>query len=61
MLKEEDSWSVILLDLKMTPMDGLQVLEAAHKVRRTRGRDHDGVATVDTAVRAMKLAPTITS
>ena len=33
MLKEEEAWSVILLDLKMTPMDGLQVLEEAQKIR----------------------------
>jgi DNA-binding NtrC family response regulator len=56
MLKDEDSWSVILLDLKMTPMDGLQVLEEAHKIRPGAAAViMTAYATVDTAVRAMKL------
>ena len=55
-LKGEDSWAVVLLDLKMTPMDGLQVLEESQKIRP--GAAHvimTAHATVDTAVRAMKL------
>jgi DNA-binding NtrC family response regulator len=56
MLKGEESWSVVLLDLKMTPMDGLQVLEEAHKIRPDAAAViMTAYATVDTAVRAMKL------
>jgi DNA-binding NtrC family response regulator len=56
MLKGEDTWSVILLDLKMTPMDGLQVLEEAHKIQPDAAAViMTAYATVDTAVRAMKL------
>ena len=56
MLKDEESWSVVLLDLKMTPMDGLQVLEEAHKIRPAAAAViMTAYATVDTAVRAMKL------
>jgi two-component system response regulator AtoC len=56
MLKEEESWAVLLLDLKMTPMDGLQVLEEAHKIRPDAAAViMTAYATVDTAVRAMKL------
>jgi DNA-binding NtrC family response regulator len=46
----------VLVDLKMTPMDGLQVLEEAHKVRPDAAAViMTAYATVDTAVRAMKL------
>ncbi|HEX4824109.1 MAG TPA: sigma-54 dependent transcriptional regulator [Candidatus Polarisedimenticolaceae bacterium] len=56
MLRGEDSWSVILLDLKMTPMDGLQVLEEARTIRPAAAAViMTAYATVDTAVRAMKL------
>ena len=56
MLRGEESWAVILLDLKMTPMDGLQVLEEAHKIRPDAAAViMTAYATVDTAVRAMKL------
>lgn len=56
MLKETESWSVILLDLKMTPMDGLQVLEEGRKIRPDAAAViMTAYATVDTAVRAMKL------
>jgi two-component system, NtrC family, response regulator AtoC len=56
MLKTEDSWAVVLLDLKMTPMDGLQVLEETHKIRPDAAAViMTAYATVDTAVRAMKL------
>jgi DNA-binding NtrC family response regulator len=51
-----ESWSIVLLDLKMPGMDGIQVLEHARRLRP------DAVvvmmtayATVDTAVAAMKL------
>jgi len=56
MLRGEEAWSVILLDLKMTPMDGLQVLEEARKIRpEAAAVIMTAYATVDTAVRAMKL------
>ena len=56
MLEAEESWAVILLDLKMTPMDGLQVLERAHAIRpEAAAVIMTAYATVDTAVRAMKL------
>jgi DNA-binding NtrC family response regulator len=56
MLNSEDSWAVVLLDLKMTPMDGLQVLEEARKIRPDAAAViMTAYATVDTAVRAMKL------
>jgi DNA-binding NtrC family response regulator len=56
MLAAEEPWAVVLVDLKMTPMDGLQVLEEAHKVRPDAAAViMTAYATVDTAVRAMKL------
>ena len=56
MLRAEEAWSVILLDLKMTPMDGLQVLEEARTIRPDAAAViMTAYATVDTAVRAMKL------
>ena len=56
MLQGEEAWAVLLLDLKMTPMDGLQVLEEARKIRPDAAAViMTAYATVDTAVRAMKL------
>jgi DNA-binding NtrC family response regulator len=52
----EQSWAAMLVDLKMIPMDGLQVLEAVHKAKPDIAVViMTAYATVDTAVRAMKL------
>jgi DNA-binding NtrC family response regulator len=49
-------WSIVLLDLKMPGMDGLQVLEEARRVRPEAAFVlMTAYATVDTAVAAMKL------
>jgi DNA-binding NtrC family response regulator len=49
-------WSIVLLDLKMPGMDGLQVLEEARRIRPEAAYVlMTAYATVDTAVAAMKL------
>ena len=51
-----ERWNVILVDLKMPGMDGLQVLEEARKLQPDAAVIlMTAYATVDTAVQAMKL------
>ncbi len=51
-----EHWDVLLLDLKMPGMDGLQVLEEARKLRpEAVAVIMTAYATVDTAVTAMKM------
>jgi DNA-binding NtrC family response regulator len=51
-----EPWNVILVDLKMPGMDGLQVLDEARKLQPEAAVIMiTAYATVDTAVRAMKL------
>ncbi len=51
-----ESWNVVLVDLKMPGMDGLQVLEEARKLQPDAAVIiMTAYATVDTAVTAMKL------
>ncbi len=51
-----DRWSVVLVDLKMPGMDGLQVLEAARKLQPDCAVViMTAYATVETAVEAMKI------
>ena len=54
---EEDAWSILLVDLKMPGIDGLEVLEARQgALAATRPSViMTAYATVDTAVNAMKL------
>jgi DNA-binding NtrC family response regulator len=56
MLQDGEPWAVLLVDLKMVPMDGLQVLEEAKKIQPAAAVViMTAFATVDTAVRAIKL------
>jgi two-component system, NtrC family, response regulator AtoC len=51
-----EPWSIVLLDLKMPGMDGMQVLEQARQLRPDAAVViMTAYATVDTAVTAMKL------
>jgi DNA-binding NtrC family response regulator len=51
-----EPWSIVLLDLKMPGMDGMQVLEHARRLRPEAAVVMmTAYATVDTAVAAMKL------
>ncbi|MBI3016133.1 MAG: sigma-54-dependent Fis family transcriptional regulator [Candidatus Tectomicrobia bacterium] len=51
-----NEWNILLVDLKMPGMDGLQVLENARKVRPEAAIViMTAYATVDTAVQAMKM------
>ncbi|HZP49023.1 MAG TPA: sigma-54 dependent transcriptional regulator [Vicinamibacterales bacterium] len=51
-----EPWSILVVDMKMPGMDGLQVLEQARKIRPTTAVVvMTAYATVDTAVSAMKL------
>ncbi len=53
---KSESWAVLLVDLKMPGVDGLQVLEEARKLRPDASVIiMTAYATVDTAVQAMKL------
>jgi DNA-binding NtrC family response regulator len=56
MLRDGEPWAVMLVDLKMLPMDGLTVLEEAKKIQpQVAVVIMTAYATVDTAVRAIKL------
>jgi DNA-binding NtrC family response regulator len=51
-----DRWAILLVDLKMPGMDGLQVLEEARKIRpETAVVIMTAYATIDTAVTAMRF------
>ncbi|MCL4813932.1 MAG: sigma-54 dependent transcriptional regulator [Vicinamibacteraceae bacterium] len=51
-----ERWSIMLVDMKMPGMDGLQVLEEARKIQpEVTAVIMTAYATVDTAVTAMKL------
>ena len=53
---EAERWSILLVDMKMPGMDGLQVLERVKEIQRdTTVVIMTAYATVDTAVSAMKL------
>ncbi len=53
---EQGFWSILLVDLKMPGMDGLEVLERVKKLQpETAIVIMTAYATVDTAVKAMKL------
>jgi two-component system, NtrC family, response regulator AtoC len=53
---QAEPWSIVLLDLKMPGMDGMQVLEEAKKIRpETVIVIMTAYAAVDTAVTAMKI------
>ncbi len=51
---EQGPWDVILMDVRMTAMDGMEALKRIHALNPAIGGDHDRPRSVDSAVAAIK-------